>query len=682
MQVCDFLAIVDANPARDVFRAALFAAARDAPGEPACSVPAHECPPADAQRRSAAAVALLREQPLSVISLVLEAPCAHRDVTSVPLSVVLDVLPTELHAAAARGHYGASAGTWHVNAANPAVCRHVLQLMIAARYARALTLAGSRGDGDSDVVACVGNVTHHTSVALADVRASSLISPLRAFTALESLRALELQDYSLQGCALMDLAPMIACLQALTSLRIHRPAQTAAEDNPTSIPDLLMSRTTESPNTAGAAAFVRQLRPLTRLVELRLVRIWLARDGANALGDLLGVLSHLRHLDVSRNERTSGQGLLNLPADVARICACTWLTSLCLRSTAMSSASMQALGAHLPQLQQLVHLDASVQPFGGAMRRRMDASVLTPGICHLAKLTSLELEHVEWRDPEALGPTVARLPQLQRLITFGGFCAGRFVTLGASITGLASLTRLDLDYVTRNRSDASRIHEGLRRLTQLQHLRVRVRMDGSVAEMVEAVPPLGALVCLTCLHIQGRPLGRTSLHALTCDLSRLSALRKFDLSFSGAEVLQLVPSIAVLSALTSLKLAADKLSGPNAALLTSTLAALPHLRQLDLSQMTLDEDAMHALVSVRSTLMPLSVLWLEFAWLSATSCRDVAEAAFHNLPQLRELHIDRACEDQEGVRAGRALPCVSGLRVLPLDRHNPTWLKMHRSVEC
>ena len=155
LQLCRFLAI-DASPARDVFWAAIFtsagrrklpmydyalcaiASAAPARKEPqwrfrtrAGAVRRAQLPRRSdrmaprpsgatlqryAQARSVKALALLRNAPPDIASLVLEASVAHKDVSCLPLSAALTVLPDELHAAAVRGHFGAPAPEWTLDA--------------------------------------------------------------------------------------------------------------------------------------------------------------------------------------------------------------------------------------------------------------------------------------------------------------------------------------------------------------------------------------------------------------------------------------------------------------------------------------------------------------------------------------------------------------------------------------
>ena len=68
---------------------------------------------ASLQHCSAAALLMLQSKP-ELADAVLTAPCAHKDSTPLTISELYSALPAELHAAAARGFFGAGASEWPI----------------------------------------------------------------------------------------------------------------------------------------------------------------------------------------------------------------------------------------------------------------------------------------------------------------------------------------------------------------------------------------------------------------------------------------------------------------------------------------------------------------------------------------------------------------------------------------
>ena len=281
MQLCDYLA-ADSSTAQRVFFDAVFAHAREAPSVYTPRQAAmHKRPwllcrrsarlQTPKGRRSIEALDLLASESDSTISLILEAACAHRDVSDLRISAVLAALPPPLHMSAARGHFGTSAATWQLDMREPHVCSRLLQLVTHQQRVTGLELVNGASFPQADSIAELAHAAHlryvaFTATAVADYAASAtLTEALRQCAHIPHLRSIAINDCAFSGAHLPKLAESVCTCTQLTALHS------------------VGSRSCTPRDSAGVAAVAPCLSKLTGVRELRLIGVGADKAAETAL---------------------------------------------------------------------------------------------------------------------------------------------------------------------------------------------------------------------------------------------------------------------------------------------------------------------------------------------------------------------------------------------------------------
>ena len=284
MQLHDYLT-ADSSIAQQVLFDAVFALAREAPS---VYTPRHAALAAwnkwpwllrrrsarlqtPEGRRSIEALDLLASESDSTVGLILEAPCAHSDVSDLRISAVLAALPPAMHMSAARGHFGVSATTWQLDLREPRVCSRLLQLMVHQQRVTALELVNSASSPQAGSIAELAHAAHlqyvaFTAAAVADYAASAtLTKALRRCAHIPHLRSVAISDCALSGAHLPKLAEALNICTQLTALRIVGSGSCTPRDS------------------AGVAALAPCLSKLTGITNLRLIGVGVDRAAESAL---------------------------------------------------------------------------------------------------------------------------------------------------------------------------------------------------------------------------------------------------------------------------------------------------------------------------------------------------------------------------------------------------------------
>ena len=242
-----------------------------------------EAPSAAARQRRTHVIEVLKRH-ADIAEAVLTASFANRSLTRRTLTQLYKELPPDLHAAAARGFFGANATEWQLDLGDAAAERaseRTVELLPQQPRVTALRLSGAMA-GQSQMLSRLPYATQLEEISICGphkrVRCTAAL--LRA-AAQCGLRSLQVSDCKLTGQSLVQLLPALTQLCELTSLLLD-----GCIGTPTPAGE------------AGMAAFANKLSALTELAALRLPSIWIGRVGAEALWAALTGLPRLRTLDL------------------------------------------------------------------------------------------------------------------------------------------------------------------------------------------------------------------------------------------------------------------------------------------------------------------------------------------------------------------------------------------------
>ena len=365
-----------------------------------------------------------------VAEAVLAAPCAHRRETPLTLGQLFDRLPKELHAAAARGYFGANCSSWCFQSARDVVSRaapllalqpQVTEICMRADVAagRSLQLLDSASKaGQLTALRFSGQLGHgspgeYCGEVLSGQRLRKVLRPLR------QLRALELRSCRVPATSMHALADVVTELRQLTAVVVKGDAlSTERQDEDvaafvnalTSLPMLqrlgLLHFCMFSTSTAAVAQLLAADAP--RLTDLNLSQVGLCDLSAATMHQALASCTSLTALELPfMNEHYREAGIPVLCGMQAP------LQKLAVRQTthlnlSLSSAHLMALLA-MPLCKSLTHLALSGTCIGwqngGAWQR----------LCELPKLQVLSLCRIDFEDCSEFARCIGSLTQLRSL---------------------------------------------------------------------------------------------------------------------------------------------------------------------------------------------------------------------------------------------------------------------------
>ena len=298
-------------------------------------------------------------------------------------------------------------------------------------------------------------------------------------------------------------------------------------------------------------------------------RLDLSFNGASDdVADIVDALPHLEHLDVGFNDivdiaplsrLTSLQSLnlgTNLVGDVAALASLTRLTRLKLFSNRITDL------APLAGLTGLADLDIGANSSYDANLSHVGITDLSPlrQLTRLTRLHTLALSSVTDVSP------LSALRGLEELVIWGSSRLGRAGGSGiAPLAALTALTKLSIWKV------------GIESIEALAALKALVQLDVScnnIGGQHGSLALLGTLTALEELCVRGCNIQSPS--ALPAALSRLSRLKRLDLSCNGGWDRESLAALADLRHLTNLDLTRCNIPDPG------PLAALTGLRVLDI----------------------------------------------------------------------------------------------------
>ena len=359
-------------------------------------------------------------------------------------------LPPALHAAAARGFFGADETEWCLDTTEAhrlLTATHTLQLLPRLPSVTAVRLTGDDASGRTlhKVLACVARSTQLTALSIED-RHDNEYRPaawLRQLMPLTRLQRLDVRGCGLASLALFDVTATIAQLRQLTALVLEG---------------------TELLSYTAVMELARALTALPMLSHLGLRNFLMSQIGLPAVWGALAGMPQLGSLDVGCTAGTEPQAAMRLMRGLAECAALTMLDlsdclleegcycvrALCNSCTQLLSLALDdnfGLGANgvcnivsVPSLLGLTRLSLAyvgltwhahhdAQPWRPLcaltalqeLRLQGDelgdagASELAAYLSSLVRLRSLDISHCELTTSGALGAALWRLPRLLQL---------------------------------------------------------------------------------------------------------------------------------------------------------------------------------------------------------------------------------------------------------------------------
>ena len=379
----------------------------------------------------------------------LTAPIAYEDDNPLSLADLYDTLPPALHAAAARGFFGAVEDEWCLDTTE-AHCLHTVThtLQLLPRLPRVTTVRLTGRDASGRTLRnLLGYIAHAMQLATLSIEVTHVTRArpapwLRHLMPLTGLQRLEVRGCGLAWYSLPDATATIAQLRQLTALVLEGTGDGG------------------HPISTAAAELARALLSLPVLSQLGLRSLRMHGAGMRAVWDALAGMPQLCSLDLDgtaapQAEVTTGLAacaaltMLDLTNCLLDEGCCDCVRALCATHARLLSLSLDdnfSLGADdlcsvvsVPSLLGLTRLSLAdvgltlhhcgTQPwrqlcaltalqelwvpgndFGDA-----GANALAPYISSLVQLRSLDISHCELTTSGALGAALWRLPRLLEL---------------------------------------------------------------------------------------------------------------------------------------------------------------------------------------------------------------------------------------------------------------------------